>query len=151
MLTAQIKGDLAGNPSVPPKLSRSLDDVQFVDNASLRSEGAKAGLSKAQVDEAVQINADTRLAAVRLDFFALATLAALERAEEVHAAVELQRADGPARVDGHPAYRVDRHAMRTLVGSRGTIDLDRLANVLQPVETVVPELDPLELAGRRAG
>lgn len=77
LLTAQIEGELAGNRSMPPKLKSSLDDVQFVDNASLRTEAAKAGLSQAQVDEAVRINTDARLDALRLDFFALAALALL--------------------------------------------------------------------------
>ncbi len=77
LLTAQIEGDLAGNRILPPKLKSSLNAVEFVDNASLRNEAAKAGLSPAQVDEAVRINTDARLAALRLDFFALAALALL--------------------------------------------------------------------------
>jgi hypothetical protein len=80
VLSTSIHRDLAQNPVLPIELKRqvNLDDVSFISNDSLRR-----GLERTtdatpeQLTEAVRVNTESRLLALKVSFFALAGLALL--------------------------------------------------------------------------
>jgi MFS family permease len=79
VLAATIHKDLVHNPLVPDELrvDVSMSSPAFVSNDQLRGYLARREVTPDQVDEAVRINTDARLRALKLAFFAFAGLALL--------------------------------------------------------------------------
>ena len=77
ILTASIERSLVDNPTIPPELIKQvdLDRATFVSNARLKDVMAGTTATQAQVDEAVRINTDARLRALKLSFLLLAGVA----------------------------------------------------------------------------
>jgi MFS family permease len=79
-LSSSIHRDLAQNPVLPIELKRqvNLDDVSFMSNDVLQRRLQRAtDATEEQVTEAVRVNTDSRLLALKVSFFALAGLALL--------------------------------------------------------------------------
>jgi MFS family permease len=79
-LSTSVHRDLAQNPVLPIELKRqvNLDDVSFVSNDVLKRRLREAtDATPEQVTEAVRINTDSRLLALKVSFFTLAGLALL--------------------------------------------------------------------------
>lgn len=74
-----IQRGLVDNPTIPPALIQqvNLDNVTFVSNDRLESAMANTTATPEQVTEAVRINADARLRALKLSFLALAAISLL--------------------------------------------------------------------------
>ncbi len=79
LLGARVHTNLVHNPTIPNELKAqvNLDDVSFISNDLLRRRLAQTTATSEQVDEAVRINTDARLLALKLAFFTLAGLALL--------------------------------------------------------------------------
>lgn len=79
LLSVTIHKDLVHNPRIPNALRSevSMSSPAFVSNDQLRDFLARADVTAEQVDEAVRINSDARLLALKLSFFAFAGLALL--------------------------------------------------------------------------
>lgn len=79
VLGAGAHRELVHNPVIPNGLKRemNLDNVPFTSNAQLRSFLTNTGATPDQVSEAVRINTEVRLIALKLSFFTLAGLALL--------------------------------------------------------------------------
>jgi len=79
VLGAGVHRALVHNPVIPNelKMEMNLDNVPFTSNAQLRSFLANTGATREQVNEAVRINTEVRLVALKLSFFTLAGLALL--------------------------------------------------------------------------
>ena len=79
LLAANIERSLVNNPAIPPALIKQvdLDRANFVSNARLKDVMTGTSATAAQVDEAVRINADARLRALKLSFLLLAGIALL--------------------------------------------------------------------------
>lgn len=79
LLNTAVHRDLVHNPDIPEELRVEIkfDTVPFVSNGQLQ--GALAGMSATpeEVAEAVRVNADARLQALKISFFALAGIALL--------------------------------------------------------------------------
>jgi MFS family permease len=79
-LNTSIHRELAQNPALPVELKKqvNLDDVSFVSNDVLQRRLERAtDATPEQVTEAVRVNTDSRLLALKVSFFALAGLALL--------------------------------------------------------------------------
>ncbi len=79
-LSTSIHRDLAQNPVLPVELKRqvNLDDVSFMSNDVLQRRLQRATeATPGQVTEALRINTDSRLLALKVSFFTLAGLALL--------------------------------------------------------------------------
>jgi MFS family permease len=79
-LNTSIHRDLAQNPVLPIDLKRqvNLDDVSFISNDVLQRRLQRAtDATPEQVTEAVRVNTDSRLLALKVSFFTLAGLALL--------------------------------------------------------------------------
>jgi MFS family permease len=74
-----IASSLAGHPTIPPALIQqvNLDKVDFVSNEHLREALQSTTATPAQVAEAVRLNEDARLRALKIAFLVLAGLALL--------------------------------------------------------------------------
>jgi MFS family permease len=79
ILSVNIQRSLVDHPILPPALIQqvNLDNVTFVSNDRLKSVMVGTTATPAQIDEAVQINADARLQALKLSFLFLAALSLL--------------------------------------------------------------------------
>lgn len=79
ILSFNVMQAVMDNPDLPPELLEQidLDDVNFVSNDQLRETLERAGVTSAQVDEAVAINEDVRLRALKLGLLLLAALSAV--------------------------------------------------------------------------
>jgi MFS family permease len=79
ILSVNIQQSLVDNPTIPPALIQqvNLDNVTFVSNDRLKSVMAGTTATTEQVDEAVRINAEARLRALKLSFLFLAALSLL--------------------------------------------------------------------------
>jgi MFS family permease len=79
LLSSSVSRQLSANPLFPveTRAQLSLDSVSFVSNDRLRNAMSRTAATPAQVDEAVRINTEARLRALKLCFFALACLALL--------------------------------------------------------------------------
>jgi MFS family permease len=79
MLGSSVHRELVHNPMIPSELKMevNLDSVPFISNAQLRQTLAETTAAPEQVSEAVRINTETRLLALKVSFFTLAGLALL--------------------------------------------------------------------------
>lgn len=79
VLSVSIHADLVHNANIPLELKSeiNLDDVSFVSNDQLRDTLARTSATPEQVDEAMRVNTDSRLLALKVTFFAFAGLALL--------------------------------------------------------------------------
>lgn len=79
MLGGDIQAKVLASPAISAELKEQihLENVSFVNNELLRESLEKTGASPGQVEEAVRINTEGRLHALRVCFFTLAVLAAL--------------------------------------------------------------------------
>lgn len=79
ILNAHIERSLLDHPSIPPALIKQVDfdRTNFVSNARLKDVLTATSATPEQVDEAVRINADARLRALKLSFLVLAGIALL--------------------------------------------------------------------------
>jgi hypothetical protein len=79
VLSSSINRELAVNPVLPGELKTQvdLDKVAFVSNDMLRSRLEQTTATPEQVAEAVRLNTDARLLALKLSIFTLAGLALL--------------------------------------------------------------------------
>ncbi len=79
LLSAGIMRALAENPQLPPALQSQvdLDAITFVSNERLRDVMTRTTATPAQVDEAVRINTEARLRALKIGLLLMALLAFL--------------------------------------------------------------------------
>ncbi len=79
VLGTSVHRELVHNPTIPNelKMQMNFDSVPFVTNEHLRRTLASTTATPEQVTEAVQINTDARLLALKVSFFTLAGLALL--------------------------------------------------------------------------
>lgn len=79
ILSVNIQQSLVDHPTIPPALIQqvNLDNVTFVSNDRLKSVMAGTTATTEQVDEAVRINANARLRALKLSFLFLSALSLL--------------------------------------------------------------------------
>lgn len=79
VLSMSIHTDLVHNATIPAELKSevNLDNVAFISNDQLRETLAQTSASPSDVEEAVRINTDSRLLALKVTFFAFAGLALL--------------------------------------------------------------------------
>ena len=79
ILSANIQRALVDNPTIPPELiSRvDLDNVRFVSNDRLLDTMSRTTATPAQIDAALEINADARIRALKVTFLLLTTLGVL--------------------------------------------------------------------------
>ena len=79
VLGAAVQRDLVMNPLIPQELKAqvNLDKVSFVSNDRLIAVMTRTGATPEQVAEAVRINTNARLLALKVSFFALAACAFL--------------------------------------------------------------------------
>jgi predicted MFS family arabinose efflux permease len=79
ILSVNIERSLADNPNIPPELIQQvdLDRATFVSNARLKDVMANTTATPEQISEAVRINTDARLRALKLSLLVLAGAALL--------------------------------------------------------------------------
>jgi MFS family permease len=79
VLATSVHRELVHNPLIPNelKMSLNLNSVPFISNPQLLETLARTSATPGQVDEAVRINTDARLLALKVSFFTLAGLALL--------------------------------------------------------------------------
>lgn len=79
ILSVNIERSLTDNPNIPPELIQQvdLDRATFVSNARLKDVMAKTTATPEQISEAVRINTDARLRALKLSLLLLAGAALL--------------------------------------------------------------------------
>lgn len=79
LLGTHVQSDVTASSGLPADLKSrlELENVQFISNQQLESEARHAGLSEAEVQEAVRINTQARLTSLREAFFGLAALASV--------------------------------------------------------------------------
>lgn len=79
LLSLFITSSLVNNPTIPPSLQRqvALDNINFVSNDQLLETMSETTATPEQVAEAVRINADARLRALKASFLILAAIAVL--------------------------------------------------------------------------
>jgi MFS family permease len=79
LLSLMVTSSLVNNPTIPPDLKAQvpLDTINFVSNDQLLETLDDTTATPAQVDEAVRINTDARLRALRETFLILAAIALL--------------------------------------------------------------------------
>ena len=77
ILTVNVERSLVDNPTIPSELIKQvdLDRATFVSNDRLKDVMAGTTATQMQVDEAVRINTDARLRALKLSFLLLAGVA----------------------------------------------------------------------------
>lgn len=79
MLSTSVHRELVHNEVIPAELKRTvgLDNIAFTSNDQLRRSLARTSATEQQVNEAVRINTESRLLALKVTFFALSGLALL--------------------------------------------------------------------------
>ena len=79
LLSAAILRTIAENPKLPPEIQSQvdLDSINFVSNDRLRSVMEATSASPQQVEEAVRVNTDARLLALKLGLLIMAGIAML--------------------------------------------------------------------------
>ncbi len=79
LLSSAIMASIAANPKLTPELQSqiNLDSINFVSNDRLKTVMAQTTASPAQVDEAVRVNTDARLRALKIGLLIMAGLAML--------------------------------------------------------------------------
>jgi MFS family permease len=79
LLATSVHNHLSGNTAIPATLREEVgvDNVSFVSNARLRESLARSSATPEQVDEAVRINTDARLQALKVTFFVFSVIALL--------------------------------------------------------------------------
>jgi len=79
LLSAVILGNLAANPKLTPELQSQvdLDSINFVSNDQLREVMQRTTATPQQVEEAVRVNTDARLRALKIGLLVMAGLALL--------------------------------------------------------------------------
>ena len=79
LLSAGILRSLADNPLLPPEIQSQvdLDNINFVSNDRLLGILQRTTATPQQVDEAVRINAEARLRALKIGLLVMAALAML--------------------------------------------------------------------------
>jgi MFS family permease len=79
ILGTSVHKELVHNPVIPYELKTqvNLDNVPFISNRQLRETLARTTAKKEEVAEAVRINTDARLLALKVSFFTLAALSLL--------------------------------------------------------------------------
>ena len=79
ILSVGLHANLVHNADIPVELKSevNLDNLSFISNDQLRSTLASTSATPAQVEEAVLVNTDARLVALKLTFFAFAGFALL--------------------------------------------------------------------------
>lgn len=77
VLSLNISSSLANNPTIPPALIQqvNLDAVDFVSNDQLQQVLSATTASPAEIEEAVRINEEARLRALKISFLVLAGIA----------------------------------------------------------------------------
>jgi predicted MFS family arabinose efflux permease len=76
LLSAGVMRALVENPQLPPALQSQvdLDSINFVSNERLRDAMARTTATPAQVDEAIRVNTDARLQALKIGLLLMALL-----------------------------------------------------------------------------
>jgi MFS family permease len=103
LLTSGVHKNLVHNARIPVELKAQfdLDSVPFISNDQLRQTLERTTASPEQIDEAVRINVDARLLALKLTFFAFAGFALLAffpaGSLPNHVRVEVPRGEAPHR------------------------------------------------------
>jgi predicted MFS family arabinose efflux permease len=79
LLSATILRSIAENPTLPPEISSqiNLDNINFISNDRLRSVMESTTASPAQIAEAVRVNTDARLRALKIGLLIMAGIAML--------------------------------------------------------------------------
>src|SRR5215468_672111 len=79
LLSAVVLRGLAANPVLPPEIQSQvdLDNINFVNNDRLRDVMARTTATPAQVEEAVRVNTEARLRALKIGLLIMAGLALL--------------------------------------------------------------------------
>ena len=79
VLSAGVMAQVTGNPLITAEIKAEvdLDTINFLNNDRLRERFASTNAAPGQVAEAVRINTETRLLALKIGFFVLAGLAML--------------------------------------------------------------------------
>jgi hypothetical protein len=84
LLSAMIMRSLIDNPVIPPEFKRAelaqrfdLDNINFISNDQLKERLQPSTATPEQVDEAVRINTESRLRALKIGFLVLSGLALL--------------------------------------------------------------------------
>jgi MFS family permease len=79
VLSAGVMAQVTGNPLITAEIKAEvdLDTINFLNNDRLRERFASTNAAPGQVAEAVRINTETRLRALKIGFFVLAGLAML--------------------------------------------------------------------------
>ncbi len=77
LLGTHVQSEVTASSRLPADLKSrlELDNVQFISNQQLETEARRQGLSEAETQEAVRINTEARLTALRQAFLGLALLA----------------------------------------------------------------------------
>jgi predicted MFS family arabinose efflux permease len=79
LLSATVLRSIAENPTLPPEISTqiNLDNINFISNDRLRSVMESTTASPAQIAEAVRVNTDARLRALKIGLLIMAGIAML--------------------------------------------------------------------------
>jgi hypothetical protein len=79
LLSVLVTSSLANNPTIPPSLldQVNLDNINFISNDQLLAVMSETTATPEQVNEAVRINTETRLRALKAGFLILAVIALL--------------------------------------------------------------------------
>ena len=84
LLSSMIMRNLVDNPVIPPEFKRTelaeqfdLNNINFIRNEQLKERLQQTTATPEKVDEAVRINTESRLRALKIAFFILAGLALL--------------------------------------------------------------------------
>jgi predicted MFS family arabinose efflux permease len=79
LLSSGVHRELVHNPKIPDELKQqmNLDSISFISNRQLSTALARKTEASEQVAEAVRVNTDARLQALKISFFTLAGLALL--------------------------------------------------------------------------
>ena len=79
LLSAAVLRNIAENPKLPPEIQSqlNLDNINFISNDRLQSVMESTTASSAQVAEAVRVNTDARLRALKIGLLIMAGIAML--------------------------------------------------------------------------
>jgi hypothetical protein len=79
LLSASVMTSLASRPSLPPAIEGlvNLDNVNFVSNERLRTVLTERGAAPALVEDAVEVNSEARLRALKIGLLIMACIALL--------------------------------------------------------------------------
>jgi predicted MFS family arabinose efflux permease len=108
LLATSVHNHLTGNTTIPAALRQEVgvDNVSFVSNDRLREVLARSSATPEQVEEAIRINTDARLQALKVTFFVFSVIALLAllpaRALPDYIPGDASRKPGDAPSDGKP-------------------------------------------------